>query len=75
MDYQLTTNLHFLVSNRIQSEKAGDKGEHCLSSYAGITPTVGADPKFWVAEIILHVLRWEGEVLGSRFSLPTDDDE
>jgi hypothetical protein len=54
---------------------AGDSKSEttCLVTYAGITPTVGANARFWMSEVLLHCLRWEHLLLGSWVSLPPSE--
>lgn len=51
----------------IDFEEAADA---CVVSFAGMTPTVGANVNFWMREVMLLCLRGENETIGIRFSLP-----
>jgi hypothetical protein len=47
-----------------------ERGNACVVSFAGMTPTIGANAYFWMAEVVLLCLRCESAILGPRFSLP-----
>jgi hypothetical protein len=51
----------------VDFEEAADA---CVVSFAGMTPTVGANVSFWMREVMLLCLRGENETIGIRFSLP-----
>lgn len=48
-----------------------DGGDQAIVTFAGMTPTIGANAYFWMAEVVLLCLRSESGILGPRFSLPT----
>jgi hypothetical protein len=45
----------------------------CLCTYAGVTPTVGSNANFWMAEVVLHTLHWEYGLMGPWVSLPPSE--
>lgn len=47
-----------------------DRDNACVVSFAGMTPTIGSNAYFWMAEVVLLCLRCESAIFRPRFSLP-----
>lgn len=54
----------------LQFDNLGGDGV-CSATFAGMTPTIGANVYFWMAEVGLLCLRCENAIVGPRFSVPT----